>query len=102
MFQRCSSRQSNFGASRPCTGCLDIAGFFATQNADGNRRCLAPKFLGGEKRTPDDAMAKMAVHVAEDGSTCSLMKSRQHAILLVRDANCIHPHVCIEDGRLRR
>ena len=59
-------------------------------------------FFGGDERTPDDAMAKIAIDEAKNGSICNLMKPREGTIVLLRYAARVHMDVIIVDGRVRR
>ena len=50
----------------------DVTGRISAQDTNGSLRRLAPKLFSGDDRATDDALAKIAVYIAEYRGVCDL------------------------------
>ena len=102
ILHRCSSLQSYTGAPSPTGADLMLPGRSPCRMRTATSAALRPSSWVETRGSPDNALAEIAVEVAEYGRVCRFPKSRQHAILLIRYPSRIHAHTRIEQGRARR
>src|SRR5436190_5120807 len=92
MFQRCSSRQSNFGVENLTGGILMGTRLLTPQDANRNGSCLAAAVEHRDKRPADNLAAKEYFVMGKNGRIADCVKPCQRRVALVDDTCCIDDH----------